>query len=265
MKPAFFMSSPKFFRVEYVTNVWMKGMKKVQLPKARSQWAKVKKALKKHGKVFVLKTKPNLPDQVFAANVGIINGRTFLASNFRYPQRREESYWAQQWFKTHKYKVVRIPEKTKFEGMGDTIFIDNKTVALGYGFRSSKQAKKHVEKTGIKVDLHLNLVDARFYHLDTCFVVLPGKVALYYPKAFSRTSQKAIKNYFTKRIPVLSKDALHFVCNGVPVGNIYVTCKLSSQLKNKLKMHGIKPLELDMSEFLKSGGAVRCIVLDLIH
>lgn len=257
------MCPPKFFVVNYVANVWMKDMKRIDLKKANTQWGSVKKTLSMlGGRVYTLPAKNGLCDQVFSANVGIAYHNMFLKSNFKYTQRRKEAEIARLWFSNRKFAIKTIPEHITFEGMGDVIFTEKGKVALGYGFRSSKSAKKFVESIGIEVPLHLRLVDPRFYHLDTCFVVV-NDVVLYYPKAFDAVSQRKIKNHFVSTIAVSEKDALGFVCNGVPVGKKYVTCKLSANLKSQLGKYGIEPIEVNVSEFLNSGGAVRCMVLDI--
>ncbi len=240
-------------------------MKEINLNAAKKQWSAVRKALVRlGGSVAELPPRCGLSDQVFSANIGVTNNKIFLKSNFKYPQRREEADIARHWFSKHKFTIRTIPSSIKFEGMGDVIYIDKHSVALGYGFRSSNAAKKYVESIGLSVPLHLRLVDPRFYHLDTCFVVMNG-VVMYYPRAFDAASQKKIKHYFAHRIEVSQKDALGFVCNGVPLGKKYVTCRLSAPLRLQLKKYGIKAVELDMSEFLKSGGAVRCMVLNVNH
>ncbi len=56
----------------------------------------------------------------------------------------------------------------------------------GYRFRSDVRSHQWIgERLGVEV-LPLELIDPRFYHLDTCFCPLAPDLALYYPGAFDR-------------------------------------------------------------------------------
>ena len=208
MMPEFLMCPPSNFAVNYVGNIWMKPLQHINKERALIQWRSVRDALRTcGGKVHMLPVEKSLPDQVFAANIGVVSNKIFLSSNFRYRQRRKESVVARKWFRKKGFTVRKIPHSIRFEGMGDVIFIDRKSVAMGYGFRSSKGALHYVHSAGLCVPLHLHLIDPRFYHLDTCFVVVNG-VAVFYPGAFDAASRKKIRNYFAKKIEVAEKDAL---------------------------------------------------------
>ena len=58
--------------------------------------------------------------------------------------------------------------------------------------------------------LPLELVDSRFYHLDTCFCPLSGGDLLYFPAAFDRYAQAAIADRIRhcRGWPVPEQEAL---------------------------------------------------------
>ena len=63
--------------------------------------------------------------------------------------------------------------------------------------------------------ISVELVDPRFYHLDTCFCPLPDGAAVWFPAAFDEYGQRAIREHVTDLIDVLPEEAAHFSCNAV--------------------------------------------------
>jgi N-dimethylarginine dimethylaminohydrolase len=111
----------------------------------------------------------------------------------------------------------------------------------------------------------LELVDARFYHLDTCFCPLSGGWTMYYPAAFDIPSQEAIRAIVPpeKRIEVGEKDALAFACNAVEVaGHVFLNA-CSDDLRPRLIDAGFTPVVTPLTEFMKAGGAAKCLTLQL--
>ena len=89
----------------------------------------------------------------------------------------------ERWARDHGFEVVPLPEAMNFEGAGDALFC-GETLFAGYRFRSDVRSHQWIgERLGVEV-LPLELVDPRFYHLDTCFCPLAPDVAIYYPGAF---------------------------------------------------------------------------------
>ena len=109
----------------------------------------------------------------------------------------------------------------------------------------------------------LRLIDERFYHLDTCFCPLTGGYLLYYPPAFDSYSNRVIEMRIPpeKRIVVEEPDAVCFACNAVNVNNTIVMNQVSDRLKQQLREVGFEVVETPLSEFLKAGGAAKCLTL----
>jgi lysine-ketoglutarate reductase/saccharopine dehydrogenase-like protein (TIGR00300 family) len=109
----------------------------------------------------------------------------------------------------------------------------------------------------------LRLIDERFYHLDTCFCPLTGGYLLYYPPAFDSYSNRVIEMRIPpeKRIVVEEPDAVCFACNAVNVNNTIVMNQVSDRLKQQLREGGFEVVETPLSEFLKAGGAAKCLTL----
>jgi N-dimethylarginine dimethylaminohydrolase len=98
-----------------------------------------------------------------------------------------------------------------------------------------------------------------FYHLDTCFCPLSNGDYLIYPEAFE-TLEHASK-YSGRFIVVDEHDAEQFACNAVCVENNIIMPNCSDELVHNLEKRGYNVYLLDFSEFLKSGGAAKCLTL----
>jgi ornithine--oxo-acid transaminase len=88
---------------------------------------------------------------------------------------------------------------------------------------------------------------------------------MYYPAAFDAGSQERIEARYTpsKQIRVSEADALRFACNAVNIGRTLLLNQVSTELSERLQNLGYDVLQVDLSEFMKAGGAAKCLVLRL--
>ncbi|MFQ3584793.1 MAG: TIGR00300 family protein, partial [Cyanobacteriota bacterium] len=101
--------------------------------------------------------------------------------------------------------------------------------------------------------------------LDTCFCPLSEGYLLYYPAAFDAYSNRLIEMRVPpeKRIPVQEADAIHFACNAVDVNGTILVNWVSPELEATLQERGFTVVQTDLTEFLKAGGAAKCLTLRL--
>ncbi len=111
--------------------------------------------------------------------------------------------------------------------------------------------------------ISVELVEDRFYHLDTCFCPLPDGGAIWYPGAFDEYGQQAIRHHIPNLIPVAAEEATRFACNAVVLGEEIVLPEDCPKLCAALAERGYRPRALPMTEFLKAGGACKCLTLFL--
>ncbi len=163
----FLLCPPDFFKVDYSINPWMTGVQ-VDTVEATAQWENLVKSIKNAGgKVKTIDPVTGLPDMVFTANSGIVEGNTCIISSMKHSERQAESQHFQTWFKKNGYNIVHIAPGLSFEGRGDTLVVQDKLIG-GYGYRSDLVALEIAAGT-LGLDLiSLELSDPRFYHLDTC-------------------------------------------------------------------------------------------------
>ncbi len=153
---------------------------------AREQWDALYTNLIDLGvAVELIEPVPGLPDLVFTANCGLVYENLFISSRFRYGVRQGEASIFERWARDRGFDVVVMPESYHFEGAGDALFC-GETLIAGYRFRSDVRSHQWIGERLSREVLPLELVDPRFYHLDTCFCPLEGDLALFYPGAFRR-------------------------------------------------------------------------------
>jgi ornithine--oxo-acid transaminase len=263
----FLMCPPGLYNVTYVINPWMEGnINASSQIRAAEQWQQLYEAVGKVANVHLIEPQPGCPDMVFTANAGLERNGTVVISSFLHPERQAEEQYFRAWFREAGYILHDIPRSTPFEGEGDALFsTDGKRLWAAYGprsFAASHQALR--DAWNIEVT-PLHLVDPRFYHLDTCFAPLEGGYAMYYPEAFDSASIKSIEAFYPieKRIVVAEDDALRFACNAINVGRTIILNQISSELNQQLESLGFHVVQVALGEFLKAGGAAKCLVMKL--
>ncbi len=261
----FLMCAPDHYDVDYVINPWMEGnIHKSSRHRAVEQWERLHHILKENAIVDLVTPEKGVPDMVFTANAGLLLGKTVVLSRFFHKERQGEEPYFKQWFEENGYTVQELPKDLPFEGAGDALLDrEGRWLWAGYGFRSELDSHPYLAKwLDIEV-LSLRLIDDRFYHLDTCFCPLNNGYLLYYPPAFDSYSNRLIEMRVSpeKRIAILEPDAVNFACNAVNIESIVVMNKASVALTERLKDAGFRVIETPLTEFLKAGGAAKCLTL----
>ena len=261
----FLMCAPDHYDVDYVINPWMEGnIHKSSRDRAVEQWQKLHYILKDRTLVDLVEPQPGWPDMVFTANAGLVLGKTVVLSRFFHKERQGEEPYFKQWFESQGYTVHELPKDLPFEGAGDALLDrEGRWLWAGYGFRSELDSHPYLAKwLDIEV-VSLRLMDERFYHLDTCFCPLSGGYLLYYPPAFDAYSNRLIEMRVPpeKRIAIEEADAANFACNAVNIDQVVVMYKASDALKKRMAALGFELVETPLTEFLKAGGAAKCLTL----
>ncbi|HOB73606.1 MAG TPA: arginine deiminase-related protein [Phycisphaerae bacterium] len=258
------MCRPTYYNIEYEINPWMSRARGAVAPVAQAQWENLYRTLTERvgAQIELVEPVPGLPDLVFTANAGLVKGTKVILSRFRFPVRSPEEPVFAAWFKAHGFEVLELPEGLFFEGAGDALRCGEHLFA-GYHFRSEIRSHAAIaEMLGERV-LSLQLVDPRYYHLDTCFCPLTGGKLIYYPAAFDAYARRVIEQYVPERIEVSPEDAARFGCNAVCVDNHVVLSTGCTKLTHELSGWGFQVHAVNLSEYLKSGGSAKCLTLRL--
>ena len=254
---------PDHYGIEYEINPWMSRARGAEIALAKSQWQGLHKTLVSLGATIdLVPPQPKLPDMVFTANAGLAVGRKFIPSNFRHQERAGEAPYFGRWMKDHGYEVLWLADNLYFEGEGDALFSGD-TLFCGYKFRSDIQSHRAVADLLGCLVISIELVDPRFYHLDTCFCPLPDGSAIWFPAAFDEYGQRAIRGHISDLIDVQEEEAKTFCCNAVVLDRDIVLPEGAPNLVRSLEDRGYICHQLPMSEFLKAGGACKCLTMFL--
>ncbi len=259
------MCPPDYFGIEYEINPWMRRSNQSDPRKALEQWQELYDVLTGElgAAVQLLAPVPDLPDLVFTANAGYVEGDLFVSSSFKYKERQGETPYFEAWFQSRGYRICKLDPGCVFEGAGDALLLGG-SIFAGYRHRSeicSHQALGEI--VGRRV-LSLELIDPLFYHLDTCFCPLSDRTALYFPAAFDTYAGRVLKENVPDLLTVSVASARLFGCNAVAVGKTVVTNRGCDDLAGPLAERGYALRMVDLSEFMKSGGSAKCLTLRLL-
>ncbi len=257
------MCPPTYYGIEYEINPWMSRSRGSTPEQALAQWTALHDTLRTIGvEVELLTPQPGLPDLVFTANAGLVFKDRFFSSRFRHEVRARESPYFDAWFAEHGFRVEYLPEGMYFEGAGDALFCGS-TLVAGYRIRSDVRGHQYLGETLGKLVLPIELVNPRFYHLDTCFCPLAVDEAIYYPDAFDAYGRKVLEAHIPRLLAVRESEAHRFACNAVVVGKTVVVNTGCEQLAADLTKWGYQPIATPLDEFLKAGGSAKCLTLRL--
>ncbi|MGH6611981.1 MAG: ornithine--oxo-acid transaminase, partial [Burkholderiaceae bacterium] len=271
------MSAPEHFEVSYTINPWMQPALWSASPEqlandAKRGWSKLKETYERLGaRVEVQPAVAGWPDMVFTANAAVVLDRKVLLARFLYPERQGEETHNRKFFEALRARgivdqIIDTPPDMFFEGAGDAIWdATRRLIWTGYGQRSSRDMFRVIEELYGVPAIALELIDPRFYHLDTCFCVLSGGDVLWYPAAFSANAQAAVREIVGegKLIEATDEDAHHLGVNSVCVGRDVVMCHASAPTLGALHTRGYRVHIVPLDSFNRSGGAAYCLTLRL--
>jgi N-dimethylarginine dimethylaminohydrolase len=261
--PTILMCPPDFYGIEYEINPWMSRSRASDETRARVQWTALFDLLTLLGAdIRLLPPVKGLPDLVFTANAALIFHETAYLARFRHAARQGETPLNEAWFRENGLATRTLPEGWDFEGAGDALFC-GETLFGGYLIRSDAGALQWLAAELGCPAIPLQLVDDRYYHLDTCFCPLSPEAAIYFPPAFDEYGRKALVEHVATLIAVSPVEAARFACNAVVLGRDVVLNTGCPHLESDLKTLGFVPHSTELGEFIKAGGSAKCLTLRL--
>jgi N-dimethylarginine dimethylaminohydrolase len=264
----YLMCRPEHFTVTYSINPWMEPAKPTDTAKAVAQWQTLYDLYLELGhEVELIEPLAGYPDMVYTANGGfLIDGRAYVPK-FRFEERAGEAPAFADWFRAAGYDTI-IPEEVN-EGEGDFLLVGD-VILAGTGFRSTGDSHREVGEVFGREVVSLNLVDPRFYHLDTAIAVLDPVVEegqraniAYLPGAFDDASRAILEERFPDAILVSDEDGSVFGLNSASDGYNVIISPRATGFEKQLRERGYNPLLIDLSELLLGGGGIKCCTLEL--
>jgi N-dimethylarginine dimethylaminohydrolase len=267
---------PDHFRVDYAINPYMDPYVQPDPVRARGQWQALVEALRAAGaEVEVLDQRADSPDMVYAMNLGLVlnaglgaDDRRVVHSHMRHGQRRRETLTAQPWFADHGFVgsyVGRDGVGAHFEA-GDA-FAFGDALVVGYGPRTEELALKHL---AVDLDVRvrgLRITHPGMYHLDLAFCPLDEARAMVCPAALDEASAAALLAIVPEPLVLTEAEALTFCANSVVVGSTVLMPAAPDRVRRQLEAWGFEVVLVDVREFHKGGGSVRCLTnpLDVVR
>ncbi|MEU3183015.1 dimethylargininase [Streptomyces sp. NPDC006923] len=260
----YLMCPPHHFRVTYSINPWMDPAKPVDLPLALAQWEDLRDRFLALGHtVSLLDPRPGLPDMVFTANGATVIDGKVLGARFAYEERMPEAEAHLAWFRARGYTEIHEPAHIN-EGEGD-FAVTASWLLAGRGFRSSPLSHDEAQEFFGRPVIGLDLIDPRYYHLDTALCVLDDTAdeIMYYPGAFSPGSRSVLARLFPDALVASEEDAAVLGLNAVSDGRHVLLPATAAGLFAPLRDRGFVPVGIDLGELLKGGGSVKCCTQEL--
>jgi N-dimethylarginine dimethylaminohydrolase len=262
----YLMCPPTHFEVAYAINPWMGGT--VDRDRAMDQWTSLVATIRAAGgDVEVIDPVPGLPDMVFTANAGLVDatadgGGTFIAGAMRHPERTAETAHFTRWAALRGLAVQPLSARAVLEGIGDCMPLGEVLVS-GYGARSTLAAHCDLQRLTGRTVISVELADLRWYHVDLTLCPVDARRAIVFPDAYDAAGAREVMARIPEPLVLTADEAATFAANAVVVGTTVVVPACPPRVGAQLEAWGYDVAVVDVGEFVKAGGAVRCLTLPL--
>ena len=284
--PAFVMNFPFTLDTAVPNNVWMQELEeealKVNKGNAYRQFLDLYQFVAGNGLVCNLPAKGNYQDLVYVANLGIYlphikDSNNIIMANFTSEPRQGEEEVGKPFFELMDYKVHMCP--FKWEGEADLKYLYDNVYIGGYGIRSDIKAYEWMEKEFDMKIIKLEMVDEYLYHLDCSIFPLTMDKTLVCAELFNENELAELSQH-TNIVNVEIDDALNGITNSVRLGNMILCASNISELtradenydaeRHKIESlekicfnEGLEPVFFNLSEYMKSGAMLSCMMMHL--
>jgi N-dimethylarginine dimethylaminohydrolase len=265
----YLLVAPDHFRVEYAINPFMDPADQPDPVRARSQFDALCAAIEAAGgEVVVLPQRADSPDMVYAMNLGLFlqdldddgsPGQVVL-SHMRYAERRQETLSADAWAADHglRRRIVGHDGVGAHFEAGDA-FAWRGDLLVGFGPRTEELALKHLA-TDLDVTVRgFRITHPGMYHMDLSFLPLDDTRAMLCPAAYDEPSARALLALVPEPLVLSEEEALTFCANSIVIGRTVVMPACPERVRAQLEEWGFDVVLVDCGEYLKAGGAVRCL------
>jgi N-dimethylarginine dimethylaminohydrolase len=283
---SYVMNFPFTLSTSDPNNIWMQELTDEELsvnrPKAYKQFMDLYQFMAGGSLVHLLPSEGNFQDQVYVANLGLYlphikNENHILLSNFTSDPRKGEELVGEKFFNQMGYKTHISPHK--WEGEADIKYLYGNVYIGGYGIRSNIKTYEWMEENFNMDIIKVAMVDEYLYHLDCSIFPLNTDQTIICTELFDPEELRAIGQH-TDIIDINVDDALGGLTNSVRYGNMILCASNISEMKKtheyydaeKHKLEtlekicsdaGMEPVIFNLSEYMKSGAMLSCMVMHL--
>ena len=283
---SYVMNFPFSLSTENPNNIWMQELSEEELqinrPKAYKQFMDLYNFMSGQSLVYLLPSEGNFQDQVYVANLGlqlphIKDENKILLSNYTSEPRRGEEWVGKNFFEMMGYDTYISPYK--WEGEADIKYLYDNVYIGGYGLRSDIETYNWMEEHFDMEIIKVRMTDEYMYHLDCSIFPLNNDQTLVATELYNPEELALIENH-TEIIHVDTDDAIGGMTNSVRLGNMVLCASNIAELKKshedyeaeKHKIEslekicsnaGMEPVIFNLSEYMKSGAMLSCMVMHL--
>jgi N-dimethylarginine dimethylaminohydrolase len=289
-KPAFLMNVPFSLAADVANNAWMEELteqqRAIDVSKAVNQFLQLYHFIAAEALVYLLPTpkRQGLQDLVYCANMGVVLDHlpaedVVVLSNFSVQNRTHEIEVGKAFFQAMGYRTEVPP--FHFEGEAELKRLHDNVYLGGYGIRSDRRAYDWMSEA---FDMHivpLQETEPFLYHLDCTIFPLTRSDTLVCTEMYTKQELAAIERV-TNIIDVSVDDCFSGVCNSLRLGNTILNASHILEMKASdayydEEKHKNRTLEdiatrlgfelslFNLSEYLKSGALLSCMVMHLNH
>ena len=283
---SYVMNFPFSLSTSDPNNIWMQELSDEELqinrPKAYKQFMDLYNFMSGQSLVYLLPSEGNFQDQVYVANLGLYlphikDENHILLSNFTSDPRKGEELVGQKFFNQMGYQTHVSPYK--WEGEADIKYLYDNVYIGGYGIRSNIKTYEWMEENFDMNIIKVAMTDEYLYHLDCSIFALNNDQTLIATELFDDEELRAIERH-TEIIPIDTEDALGGMTNSVRMGNMILCASNISEMKKTHEYYeaekhkieslekicsdaGMEPVIFNLSEYMKSGAMLSCMVMHL--
>ena len=283
---SFLMNFPFTISTNDPNNIWMKEMSEKELeinrPKAYKQFMDLYNFMAGQSLVYTLPSEGNFQDLVYVANLGlhlphICDENHILLSNYTSPPRQGEEFVGEKFFNQMGYKTEIAPYK--WEGEADIKYLSDNVYIGGFGIRSDIKTYKWMEENYDMKIIKVKMVDEYMYHLDCSIFPLSPDKTMVCTELYESEELKQIEKY-TEIVNINVEDSMYGMANSVRLGNMILCASNIAELKKSHEYYegekhkieslekicsdeGMEPVIFNLSEYMKSGAMLSCMVMHL--
>ncbi len=283
---SYLMNFPFSLSTSKPNNIWMQELTneelKINKPKAYKQFMDLYNFMAGQSLVHILPSKDTLQDLVYVANLGLQlphlkDENHILLSNFTSNPRKGEELVGEKFFNQMGYQTHISPYK--WEGEADIKYLYDNVYIGGFGIRSDIKTYQWMEENFNMKIIKLEMVDEYMYHLDCSIFPLNPHKTLICTELYCKAELDEIEKY-TEVIDINIDDSMYGMANSVRLGNMVLCASNISELKKTDEFYegekhkiaslekicsdeGMEPIIFNLSEYMKSGAMLSCMVMHL--
>jgi len=225
----------------------------IDVARARSQHAAYERALESAGcEVVRLPELPEHPDSVFVEDVAVVLDEVAIATRPGAPSRRGEVGSAAELLRAHR-RVLRLREPAELDG-GDVLVLD-RMLWVGLSRRTNVAGARQLRELVAPHGYSVNEIEIEAaLHLKSALTLASEHVLVLNPRCVdaSRFADFA-------RIEVDPREP--FAANVLWLGDLTLCATAFPHTNDKLRAHGVRVSEVDVTELAKAEAGLTCCSL----